>query len=295
MQAKPPTSKPLRKTSLARPSSVSPPVVSPWSTPVLLPIYGGGSKSMISSIEPQLDRVLLYASPDHGAFFAASYIIGGFLLIGGYSYAQMFLKDAPDRPIHWVFKSLGAISTVAVVGFGTTFLMAPMKLIRSVAIVTQTTGATPFASSRILRVEVKRNLPFLKPDVLETTPSKMVLDRNVPGSVQEIRFQNVPLSQTRSFTEDYFTKHREPHRGGAMASVLAANRSMLSLWPSISREIRRMFLRDQMAYVRIEGNGSFKLDLQDCQLLDSGKPLHRVTIASNEARPSLLGTIAFWK
>lgn len=250
---------------------------------------------MISTIEPQLERVLLYASPDHGAFFAASYILGGFLLLGGYSYAQMFLKDAKDRPVHWFFKSLGAISTLAVVAFGTAFIMAPMKLIKSIAIITQAAGTTPLAASRILRVEVKRNLPFLKPDVLETTPSKIFLDRYVPGTVENIDFQNVPLSQARSLTEEYFTGQQEVRKCGVMASLSAANRSVLNLWPAISREIRRMFLRDQMAYVRIEGNGTFKLDLQNCKLLDGGGPLHKVTIAADGPQPSLSDLINWRK
>ena len=48
--------------------------------------------------------------------------------------------------------------------------------------------------------------------------------------------------------------------------------------PTVWQDVRRMFLRDGMAYVRIEGYGNWKLDLQGCALLDGGKPLERVMV-----------------
>lgn len=40
--------------------------------------------------------VLLYTAPRHGVFYAASYLAGGFFILGAYTYSEMVLKDNPD-------------------------------------------------------------------------------------------------------------------------------------------------------------------------------------------------------
>lgn len=194
----------------------------------------------------------------------------------------MFLKDEPNKPKtpYWI-KVLETLPAFFMVIMGTACILAPMKMIKSVAIISAN-------GSRTLRLEIKRALPFMKPDILETPASKVALDRNVPGFTEDIRINNIRIQEAKSFTEKYFSNSREAFQsGGVLGALSSFNRSLLSAWPATKREIRRMFTRDQMAYVRVEGNGNFKLDLQECSLLDQGRPLERIISTDPGERPSV--------
>ena len=53
----------------------------------------------------------------------------------------------------------------------------------------------------------------------------------------------------------------------------------------MKQDVRRMFLRDGMAYIRIVGqDGQWKLDLEMCQLLDDGKLLNQVMVPESRER-----------
>lgn len=219
---------------------------------------------------------LIYTAPRHGVFYLASYLAGGFFILGAYTYAELVLKDPADGPKQpWWKKSIGAVSAIAAASFGTVFILGPMGMIKSMSIVSSEAGfanatAKFTRAPRLIRMEVKRKLPFLKPDVLETDISNVSLDRQVPVALQDLNFHSVPKIYSESWTADYLKGAAEPARIGGITAAVKG------LWPATRREVRRMFLRDQIAYVQVKGNGNFKLDLQGCRMLEGGKVMDRV-------------------
>lgn len=221
------------------------------------------------------NNVLLYTAPSHGVFYLSSYLAGGFFILGAYTYSELILKDSPDGTKQpWWKKSIGAISALAAASFGTIFILGPMGMIKSISILTTEVGYASATAKftrapRTLRIEVKRKLPFLKPDVLETDVANVTMDRQVPVALQNLDFHSIPKAYSESWTADYMKGAAEPARHGVVAAVKG-------IWPATRREVRRMFLRDQIAYVEVKGNGTFKLDLQGCRLLEEGAALDRV-------------------
>lgn len=220
----------------------------------------------------------------------------------------MFLKDPPEdsnRPkLPWYVKLTGAVPTVALAAFATVFILAPIKLIKSVTAVRQQqqqklqmTAATArqvawhsTPTPWKLRIEVKRAVPFAKSDFLDLKDLKQVsMDRSVPLASQNIALTSYNIEDSKWFTEMYaFAGTMEHERGGVFSHVM---RSMVNIWPGIKREVKRMFMRDQMAYMRIEGNGNFKLDLQNSHMLDGGKVLDRMVGTDEDARPAWRGLL----
>lgn len=197
----------------------------------------------------------------------------------------MFLKERPDgAKTPFGVKLLGGFATVMIAAFATVFVMAPTRMIKSISCVAPGALVTTHAP-RTIRFEIKRWLPFLKPKVLHISPHEVLLDRNVPTLLEDIKFFNIRNTEAQSFTESYFSA--EQRRKSAKGVVSAISQSLLNTWPATTREVRRIFLRDQMAYMEIQGKYRCKLDLQGCFLLDNGDPLHRVIAADTEARPSI--------
>lgn len=173
-------------------------------------------------------------------------------------------------------KTLGGISVLSVAGFGTIFLLAPQKMIKSIAVVSKEASiASAVAPSsglpRTLRIEVKRTLPFVKPDVMEANVADVALNRDVPDVLRNLNFMSVSKENAMLWTEDYFAGRfkPDPTPKGVLGSLKA-------IWPATKREVRRMFLRDQMARVQVERHGIFKLDLRKCCMLDEGRALSAV-------------------
>lgn len=267
----------------AKPLQNSPPSVETpsWKTKSVIPAKAGQSTPPAIPAENASSNgtenvVLLYTAPSHGMFYLTSYLAGGFFILGAYMYAELVLKDPKDGSKQpWWKKTIGAVSAIAAASFGTVFILGPMGMIKSISIVASEAGyasaTTRFTRSpRLLRIEVKRKLPFLKPDVLETDVSNVNLDRRVPLALQDLNFRSISRNHSESWTAAYFKGAAEPARlGGVTAAIKGA-------WPATRREVRRMFLRDQIAYVTVKGNGNFKLDLQGCRMLEGGQVLDRV-------------------
>lgn len=270
-----PAEAPLPKTKLARP----PPTLSEKSLPATIPgdaILGEKQKR-----DAMKNVVLLYTAPRHGIFYAASYLAGGFFILGAYTYSELVLKDPADGSKQpWWKKSIGAISALAAASFGTVFILGPMGMIKSISVVTSEAGFTNATAKftrapRLLRIEIKRKLPFLKPDVLETDVSNVALDRRVPAALHDLNFHSIPRAYSESWTADYLAGAAEPARSGSITAAVKG------LWPATRREVRRMFLRDQIAYVQVKGprgDSSFKLDLQGCRMLEGGQAMDRVLV-----------------
>lgn len=289
--AKPPRPRVLKKTQ--PPSSKAPPPAKPRAasqapipaTPSLAP----KPKATIESINRDLKEVLLYVSPNHGSFYFGSWFIGISFLIGAYSYAQITLKDQPDRPRNpWYMKASGGSVALFLAVISTTAFVAPTKLIKSISIITSpgVQGALP---TRKLRFEIKRSLPFAKPDILEADPRKCAIDRRLNVAFDGIDFSNVPSADAKEWTQLYFAGQWLPEGNAGFFRRL--NRGLLNLWPTMVREVQRILLRNKMTYVRVEGNGNFKLDLQGFFVLDNGRPLLQV-MKVDDTRPSIAGLIS---
>ena len=250
-----------------------------------LPSSSAKYSTYIDTLLQSHPQVLIYTAPRHGLFYASSYIIGLFFLFGAYSWAQFALKEPLEsgtedqkRRRPWYVQAALSAEILAVVVIGTAFILAPTKMIQSVAI-TKAAASSPGAPSGgiLLRCQVRRLLPFLKPDVLETAPSNAFLDRRVASAQKSIELFNIPPSRAREFTESYFAGSYKPTIG-----EVDKLGPVHSVWRAIRRETGRMFLREQMAYVRVPGNGRFKLDLQGCSLVDNGRALESATVAEVE-------------
>lgn len=129
-------------------------------------------------------------------------------------------------------------------------------------------------------------MPFAKSALLYLKdPQQVSLDRSVPLASQNVALTSYNIGDSKWFTEKYALTGTLEHKEGGVFSD--ATRSMVNIWPGIKREVKRMFMRDQMAYMRIEGSGNFKLDLQNSHMLDGGKILDRMAGTDEDARPGL--------
>lgn len=202
--------------------------------------------------------------------------------MGASETTKLYLKDRPDEPaLPWWIKGPGMLTALFLALIGTTCVLAPMKLIKTITIVT-------VDGARTLRFEIRNAIPFTKPQVLDTPSSKVAMNRHVPTSSPDTTIKNIRLMDAKGFTEGYFASAQNDPRGsGMLASLSKFNRSLPYAWPALKRNVKRMMWRDQMAYVRIEGHGNFKLDLQGCSLLNEGKPLEKVIDVDAEANPGL--------
>lgn len=194
-------------------------------------------------------------------------------LLAAYTQSQLFLKDEEGKPARpWYIKAIGAVPILGFTVLGTTFVLAPLKVIKSVTLVKAADASTVTQGSK-LRMEIKRVLPFSKPDILEVDPRNFVLDRHIPGSVHDIRFTNYNIKDTKEFNDYYLSGNLYKKEDSAFKRF---NAGLLNSWPGLVKNAKRMFMRDQMAYVRVPGNGNFKLDLQGCHMLDQGNVLAKI-------------------
>ncbi|KAF2212346.1 hypothetical protein CERZMDRAFT_97622 [Cercospora zeae-maydis SCOH1-5] len=267
----PPAKPPVRGTAPAPRTSTLPPAAMDW----------------MSTRFPKQDHVLLYVAPDHKAFFISSIVIGTFLIMGCWSYAGLFLKEPSEDSqlpkLPFSIRAIGAVSVIAGAAFGTTFLLAPMKMIKSITAIRQQTSNRGFRAEVPwnLQVEVKMPFPFVKPKSRDVYPKDVALDRNLPAASENVGFTSHDIKNSEWFTALYYSGKLEEKRGSALSRF---NSGLINLWPGIKRDVRRMFLRDHMAYLRIKGAGNYKLDVQNCHMLDDGRVLHRLVSVDADAK-----------
>lgn len=218
--------------------------------------------------------VALYASPKHGTFYTVAYLCGGLFIVGDVCWASYALKEREGQPKAVWLQSLLIFEVVAVSIAGTAILLAPTKLIRSISLIPPKVAGS---GSSITRFEIKRNLPFLKPDILEAGALDVSTVRKLPSTTADIKITSVPPSLAGQFTEEVLSGRAwktEPRT--TAQTIRAAALSVTHTWSMLKREVRRMFLKDQLLDITIGKNGSFKLDLQGCAMLDGGRPLNHL-------------------
>ncbi|TKA32559.1 hypothetical protein B0A50_01667 [Salinomyces thailandicus] len=220
-------------------------------------------------------EVLLYKGPSHRAFTGTAIICGGLLVYGAWNTALLpSLLEARESDetkksggaMNWITTSVVLLSAVGLAGLGTTLILAPVRMIKSVS-------ARAFSDSKgnaiaRLKCEMTNPMPFMKRRFIEVSPSEALLDRQV--SATDIDFTSVPLSAAEAFTAS--------PKPFAEALTKPKRNPVARAYDALRRDVRRMFYRDGFAYIRFpENGGNWKLDLQNCELLDNGIAIEKLT------------------
>jgi len=101
------------------------------------------------------ERIVLYRSGNHGAFYAFAYGIGGALLVGTFLWAQMFMTEREGVPTPgYLMKCVMAFEVLSVTMVATVIILGPTNLIQKVSILSRSrllqVGSRPFYwSSRL--------------------------------------------------------------------------------------------------------------------------------------------------
>ncbi|KAK5678407.1 hypothetical protein LTS10_008850 [Elasticomyces elasticus] len=216
------------------------------------------------------DALLIYKAPPHRSFYITSYLLGGLLLVGTYNWAIVVAAPPPgvkDDSGSWGRYLMTAVTigtTLVVSIMGTMLILAPVGMARSISLIRNKAGQA------VLRIEKENPVPFMTRRKAFTTPtSAAFLDRRV--ATIDLDLTSIPLSHAEAFTESIVVPAVTPKLQfpptGPVSRFLAA----------FIHDIRRMFYREGFAYLRVDGQGTYKLDLQHCELLDQGRPLDRLT------------------
>ncbi|KAK4555086.1 hypothetical protein LTR86_007852 [Recurvomyces mirabilis] len=214
------------------------------------------------------DEILLYRAPAHRSYYITSYILGGALFAGAYNWATLVTSlPGADENKSWtrhMVSVANTLSTVLVTIFSSVLIMAPWRLVRSISLLAKK-GADG-VKRPILQFSMRRSLPFMKPKVIQILPSQTFLDRKV--SAMDINFSSVALREASAFIA---TADQDAPIVDRKSNPVARG------WNTFKRDIRRMCYREGIAYLRLKDQGNWKLDLQNCALLEEGKPLDRLT------------------
>ena len=194
-----------------------------------------------------------------------------------------------EKQANWYASVLGTGTALVFVVIGTTIALAPFKMVKTLSLVRKPSSTLVRGLERpFLRFQMKSPLPipFIKPlrngRTIDAPLHDVFVDRQV--AAQRLDGWTAPLSRAADFTASDSSAIR-PSRPSVLSRLKAFNRSVIDIWPVMKQDVRRMFLRDGMAYIRIVGqDGQWKLDLEMCQLLDDGKPLDQVMVPESRER-----------
>jgi hypothetical protein len=189
--------------------------------------------------------------------------------------------------------------------FAALAFMAPLQLVKTIslvknAIITDRAGNVRKRVDVALRFELKHPLPILQRlpfvakkggGVIDAELNTVYMDRRV-RSLQSMAFFPVPAEMAQAWTAAYFHPSPQPPRS-VLSRLKGFNDSLVNSWPALKQNVRRMILREGMADVRIPGHGRWKVDLQGCEILESGKVLERVV--SGVLRPEMETFWDRWK
>jgi len=255
------------------------------------------STNYANTILRDADAVLLYNSPSHTSFAWASYTAGAAFLVAALNWAWFAKESAnPDSPVgrrelsSWWLR--GTVSTLAIMfaAIGTRFMLAPTKLIRRVYLMKNTSVVTS-SESHMLRIETKPVIPLL-PTKYGRTIDAPLRGVSLTGTVRldEEHFRSVPLAMAQDFTQYYLHGVVPPTAGNRPNIFRRANTALLNIWPAARQDIRRMFVRDSIAKLIINGeNGSWKLDLYNAEFLEGGMPMSK--LIKKDPDTTMLGLI----
>lgn len=280
--------------SPATPLSDKPAALPP--KPMLKHVPAYSYSDWMSTRFPKADQVLLYVAPRHGPYFFMGWTCGLGLLTGAFFMALQYFTDSGARGVPWYIQTVGAIPTFFFTVIGTTCLMGTRRMVKSITAVrsatkTITTPVTQVPPSWILKIEVKRGYPVGTTTVLHADPSKVYVNKNVRSFAEDISFYDIAMKDSTTFTEKYFSGAMDQDAGSTLSRF---NRGLVDAWPILKREVTRLFFRDQMVYIGVQGVGNFKLDLQGCWILDSGKVLEKLVQEDIDTGPNIGNWVRRW-
>ena len=292
LQSKPP--KPTIRRPQQKPEPNKPPPPPPKPTTSLPKTYVSIPDSILRTFyQSDSTQLLLYKAPTHTSFYFNSYILGSALLTGaifqGLNYGDPpeNLKVEGQRPKRWAQFANGTVAIMFAI-FATAFFLAPTKLIKSVSLVKTpifdvTNTGKGGKRGLVMDFEMKHPLPILQRlpfvtrrggGVVKAEVGSVFMDREVRAS-QNLSYFSVPAHLAQAWTEHYFTA--KPPQPRSILSVLRGfNSSLVNAWPTLRQDVRRMFMREGFAYVRIPEHGNWKMDLHGCEILEEGQVLEKV-------------------
>jgi hypothetical protein len=232
-------------------------------------------QSYASGLLGDSESLLLYKGPNNFGLFASCVIVGGCLFVWVGTLAH-------DAFMH--------TSTIAMVGvlipcffvsaISAAIAITPHHLVKSISIVRTAEKEV------VLRVKGTTYFPFRRPALYDLTPGELMIDSNVTMTLDASGRQwwGVPLKNGKAWTEGRI--QRPDIEGNAFQRL---NRALLNIWPSTRSQVKKMFNREGMAYVRI-GSGNWKMDLEGCEILEEGSVLMKL-VREGAVRTSLEGIV----
>jgi hypothetical protein len=162
----------------------------------------------------------------------------------------------------------------------TSIVITPYRLVKSISIVRAA------EKQAMIRVKGTRFFPFTKQAVFDVAPGELMIDSNVTMATRKARtWYSVPMKNARAWTEGTL-KRPGADEGNALTRL---NRRMLNIGPAMSSQVKKMFSRYGMAYVRVKGN-NWKMDLEGCEMLENGEVLMKL-VREAPVRSDLMGVV----
>lgn len=193
----------------------------------------------------------LFTAPSHRSYIATSYAITAFC----YMYAgwNLYTITATDVQLEILSKSLVGFLCVVTSGMGTIFLLRGTNLISKITAAHSPDGQT------LLKICIRRMIPFLKPREIVTAPSKMRLSSHVivPGRLQTVEVGTIQRQLEAQKRLVQLPFYRAPFA-----------KTSFNLW-RIFLNMRRVFTQEQFVY----------LNLKD------SKPTYRLDVTGNYSKP----------
>lgn len=208
----------------------------------------------------------------------ASFLTGLGIITYAGSNVYMFIAT-PTSDNMAIVKYIVAVGGMLAGSMGFAITMAPVRLLRSARLVRAGVGG----ESAVLQFEGKRPLPFLPNKKFAVPLGNVWADRNVPMSLRT--WHDVPIKNADLWTEGLLPNPGTEHfrNLGFFQKLVYMSASIM---PAIQKNVRRMFNREGMVYLRI-GAHNWKMDLQGCEILEAGGPMMKLV----EHDPAVRGTL----
>lgn len=211
------------------------------------------------------ESLLLYRAPKHTALFTSSAIIGPSLFFWVGTVANDVFVN---YTVPWYAKMVVLAGCLVGSGMASSITATPTNLIRSISLVRKAEDEV------VLRFEGNRLFPFLKPNVFDLPPGQPIVDSNVTGTLESGgSYMNVQSKRGQAWTAGELIRPDQPQGENIFQRL---NRSLVNVSPAAKSQVRKMFNREGMAYIRI-GNFNWKMDMEKCEILEHGAPLEKLT------------------
>jgi hypothetical protein len=222
--------------------------------------------------------LLLYKAPRNLALFTSCCIAGG----GLFYWVATVANGVSDFTGPWYAKAVVLAGCVATSAIAAAVVTTPHRLVKSISIVKKG------EKQAMLRVKGTPFFPFTKPAVFDVAPGQLTLDSNVAMSLETgtIPWWCVPMEKAKVWTEGSL-KRPDAIEGNVFQRL---NRRMLNVKPATFSQVKKMFNRNGMLYVQVNGS-SWKMDLEGCEILENGEVLRQL-VREARFRNDLMSLVA---